>query len=283
MSVSEMPGTIPPARLDVVLRARNSVREFADTDVLHSDDGRRDGPYRLHRRLGARRAQSGSRVEGLPSSAIHELRTPLTSIHGYAQILQRSMTDNPRASNALAVILRESSRLGQMLAELSDVADLTTDANGRISTTTGTADVHDLVDELVESIALHDKSSHPISIAGSAKIECDVHRVSLALCSVLSNAVLYSPDDTQVAVTIDESSDRVRIWIADRGIGVEDEDNTRIYEAFERGQNARKFGVRGLGLGLFIARRAIALEGGEISHEARPDGGTVFLVELPRR
>src|SRR6476661_2404367 len=48
---------------------------------------------------------------GLPASVIHELRTPLTSIHGYAQVLQRSLRDNARATNALGVVVRESTRL----------------------------------------------------------------------------------------------------------------------------------------------------------------------------
>jgi len=60
---------------------------------------------------------------GLPSTAIHELRTPLTSIMA-SPGLQRGLSDNPRASNALSVIVRESGRLTQMLTELSDVADL---------------------------------------------------------------------------------------------------------------------------------------------------------------
>src|SRR6187402_2522670 len=61
---------------------------------------------------------------GLPASVIHELRTPLTSIHGYAQVLQRTLRNEPRAVNAVSVMTRESARLSDMLSLLSELSDL---------------------------------------------------------------------------------------------------------------------------------------------------------------
>ncbi len=220
---------------------------------------------------------------GLPSSAIHELRTPLTSIHGYAQVLQRGLSDNPRASNALSVIVRESGRLSQMLAELSDLAELVDPDDSAATTACAEVDVRELVDVVAESVATRDLAGHEIVVTGWAHLACDGRRLALALTHVITNAALYSPAQTRISVNVDDGDDCVRVYVADEGIGIHDADAERIYQPFERGANARELGARGLGLGLHVARQALELlNGGTLTHLPRPSGGTVFVLELPR-
>jgi len=283
MSVGEVPGANSRMRLDALLRGGQRATDIVDPHPVSPDGGFINGSQHRHRRARRRVTPECPHAEGLPSSAIHELRTPLTSIHGYAQILQRTTADNPRAANALAVILRESAHLTQMLAALSDVAELTGEAEDLGPTPSVNVDLRELADGAVAAVAAADTGPHPISVAGSGRLVCDPRRVRQALDSVLTNAVLYSPEGAHVAVTVDDGEHSIRIWVADRGIGIPHGEAERVYQAFERGSNARPFGVRGLGLGLYIARHALAAEGGTIRHEARPDGGTVFLIEIPRR
>jgi two-component system OmpR family sensor kinase len=220
---------------------------------------------------------------GLPSSAIHELRTPLTSIHGYAQVLQRGLADNPRASNALSVIVRESGRLTQMLAELSDVADLTEPPDPSTTPARTDVDLREVAEIVAETVTERDQAGHEIVVAGQARTFCDGQRLAQALAHIVTNAVLYSPPGTRVSVSLDDGDDCARVYVADEGIGIADADAERIYRPFERGANARELGARGLGLGLFIARQALdAAAGGTLTHVARPAVGTVFVLELPR-
>jgi len=241
-----------------------------------------DAPLRRRRRP----AQSSPHVvetnRVLPSSAIHELRTPLTSIHGYAQVLQRGLADNPRAANGLGVIVRESARLTQMLTELSDVADLAEPADGEAESQRCDVDVRELVEIVVESVASRDEAGHGVSIVGDARLVCDGRRLAQAVTHVVTNAVRYSPAQTRITARLEECEDVVRIYVADEGIGICDRDAERVYRPFERGENAREFGTRGLGLGLFIARMALGVDGGTLTHMARPSAGTVFVIELPR-
>src|SRR3954469_8136861 len=95
------------------------------------------------------RQHDETRHAGLPSSVIHELRTPLTSIHGYAQVLQRSLRDNARATNALGVVVRESTRLSAMLASLSELAEL---QSGEEFAPSEDVDVYHLVDDAIHEI-----------------------------------------------------------------------------------------------------------------------------------
>lgn len=215
---------------------------------------------------------------GLPSSAIHELRTPLTSIHGYAQVLQRALRDEPRATKALNIVVRETTRLSAMLSELSELAEL---ESGDVVAAPIEVEAQQIVDGVVHEIERRDANAHPIVVEGSAVARCNPTILSQVLLHVLTNAVRYSPDGSQVDVRVAALGDRVEIAVADRGISVPSGDAQRIYRPFERGSNAREAGVRGLGLGLYLARGQLAHSGGAIQHEPRDGGGTVFRITLP--
>jgi signal transduction histidine kinase len=215
---------------------------------------------------------------GLPSGVIHELRTPLTSIHGYAQVLQRTLRNEPRATNAVNVLVRESNRLSAMLAELSELSEL---ESGEITTTPIDVEVHQIVDGVVHEAARRDGDAHPITIDGAAVARCNPTLLSQALLHVLTNATRYSKAGSPVTVSISTRGSAVEIAVADEGISILPGDDHCIYEPFERGSNARQAGIRGLGLGLFLARRALQLNAGKIMHERRGGGGTAFRVLLP--
>jgi len=225
------------------------------------------------------RGQDGSAgYAGLPSAVIHELRTPLTSIHGYAQVLQRSLRDNERATKALSIVVRESTRLSAMLASLSELAEL---QSGGAVVTPIEIDAHRLVDGVVDEVTRRDGNAHPIQVAGSGRARCNPTLLSQALLHVLTNATLFSPTNTPVEVMIRPRSDLLTIEVADRGMGIAPEDADRIYGPFERGANARQAGIRGLGLGLFLASESLSLLHGRLSHRARGDGGTIFRLVVP--
>ncbi len=215
---------------------------------------------------------------GLPSSVIHELRTPLTSIHGYAQVLQRTLRDEPRATNALKIVVRESTRLSAMLSELSELAEL---ESNDVVVTPIEVEAQQIVDGVVHEILRRDAEAHPIAIEGAAVARCNPTILSQVLLHVLTNAVRFSPPGTPVEVCVTPSGADVEILVADRGISIAPADAERVYQPFERGANAREAGVRGLGLGLYLARGQLAHAGGTIQHQAREGGGTVFRITVP--
>jgi two-component system phosphate regulon sensor histidine kinase PhoR len=215
----------------------------------------------------------------LPSSVIHELRTPLTSIHGYAQVLQRTLRDEPRAANALNVVVRESSRLSGMLAALSELAELDGETE---PLPVMHVETDQIVDGVIHEVARRDAQAHPIEMSGRGTARCNPTGLSQSLLHVLTNAVRYSEAGVPVSVTIREAEGGVIIEVSDQGIGMESDDTGRLYQPFQRGANARQSGVRGLGLGLFLARETLQQMGGRIEHECRADGGTTFRITVPR-
>lgn len=216
---------------------------------------------------------------GLPSGVIHELRTPLTSIHGYAQVLQRTMKDEPRAANAIAVMTRESSRLAAMLSLLSELAE---HESGEPLGAPIEVDLSQIVQGAVEEVQRRDGDAHPITLDGDATAQCHPPLLSQTLIHLLTNAVRYSEAGRAVSVTIEETPTEAEIVVADEGMGIDEADLERLFGPFTRGVKAKEFGVRGLGLGLYLARQAAEQMNGQLTAEARPTGGSLFRLRLPR-
>lgn len=214
---------------------------------------------------------------GLPSSVIHELRTPLTSIHGYSQLLQRTLNGNPRAANALSVVVRETTRLTSMLEELSELAE--PEADG-LPSTSAEMRLDEIVDGVIAEIVQQDAGAHPITMHGKSAARSDPRLLSRALFHLLANATKYSDAGSPIWVTIGQSNGVAVVDVQDEGIGIEPEDAERIYLPFERGSNARRAGVRGLGLGLFLARRALSAIDAALQHGCT-NGHTTFRVTVP--
>lgn len=237
------------------------------------------GPADIAERNEHALADLSRRRSGLPSTVVHELRTPLTSIHGYAQVLQRSLKHEPRAANGLSVIVRETTRLSAMLAELSELAEL--ESNEPVLPPVE-VELEQVVEGVVHEVARRDGDAHPIRFAGSARVVCDPALLSQALLHILSNAVNYSDPGEPIEVMVRSVACWAEIVVVDRGIGVDPGDARRVYEPFARGANAREAGVRGLGLGLYLARCAMRRIGGKLRHQPRDGGGTIFTLMVPQ-
>jgi signal transduction histidine kinase len=269
MSGTDLAGTTTSARTEAVVQEAPSGSTRSRKQSIAVDTV--EGEPRGHR-------CSGHRV-GLPSSVLHELRTPLTSIHGYAQVLQRSVRDNPRAVNALAVVVRESTRLSAMLAALSEMAELD---SGEPFSPAVDVEVQNVVGDVVHEVERRDAGAHPIRVEGYGVARCNPTLLGQALLHVLTNATLFSPDGTPVNVSIGAQADGIEILVEDGGPGIAEAEADRIYEPFERGSYARSASIRGLGLGLYLASEALARTHGRLDHESRQQGGTTFRLLVPR-
>ena len=213
----------------------------------------------------------------VPSSVIHELRTPLTAIHGYAQVLHRSLAADPTKARATNVLLSESTRLSALLNQLSELAEVESSSTDRAVIQ---VDVRQVVDGLVEQKAKK-APDHTFDVDGAAVVRTDARRLTQALSHLLDNAVAYSTEGGTIRIRIDGRPEGAHVSIADEGIGVPPEDADGIFLRYRRGANARRAGVRGLGIGLYVARKAIVREGGQIWHTPGEGKGTVFHLTVP--
>jgi signal transduction histidine kinase len=111
--------------------------------------------------------------------------------------------------------------------------------------------------------------------------EMDERLLQHIFVNLLTNAVKYSPGSSEIRFEMDEVDDRARFRISDQGIGMSEQDVSRLGETFFRAANARRY--QGTGLGLAIVKENVAAHKGTFHCDSRLNEGTTFTVELPLR
>ena len=217
------------------------------------------------------------------SIASHELKTPVATLQLAAESLLRAADadrlDEKRVANGTRRILKSTQRLTALVDELLDVSVLSREQAPLVRAPT---DVVALVEEVVARF-VDDAGADRIRVEAppTAMVGADALRLDQVVTNLIDNALKYSPADEPVEVRVDDEVDEVGITVADRGIGLDEAAEARLFEAFARGANAAY--VPGLGLGLFITHQIVARHGGRIEGGAAPGGtGAVFRVWIPK-
>ena len=215
----------------------------------------------------------------------YELRTPLNTIIGFTEILANQYFGelNERQTEYTRGIL-ESSR--QLLALIDDILDLALIEAGRLSLDLKPAKIHDMlfsVCNLARERARKQNISLILDCAPNIGIVmADERRLRQALFNLVSNALKYSGPQGEVVLRAHREADEMVMSVADTGPGISPEDQSRVFEKFERG---RPTGGRvpGLGIGLSLVKSFIELHGGSIELQSEPGKGTVVICRLPAK
>jgi PAS domain S-box-containing protein len=227
------------------------------------------------------------RLEELKASFIatasHELRTPLAAVYGAAQTLLRHdfALDEGGRDRFVTLIADESERLGRIVNEILLASQL--DA-GRLDLEAEPFDAAELVERVVEATRAYAppgvKVSH--SVADELPhVEADRDKVRQVLVNLVENAIKYSPDGGVVEVGVEPHEGNVIFHVRDEGLGIPDDEQSRVFEKFYRVDPHMTRGVGGTGLGLYICNELVGRMGGHIWLESKPGEGSTFLFELP--
>jgi PAS domain S-box-containing protein len=214
----------------------------------------------------------------------HELRTPLTPILLSARILELKPDDRATVLGRAEVIRRSVETEVRLIDDLLDLTRISRDKIGLVA---APVSLHEVVIEAVEVCEADARAArvvlHLDLAASDHLVKGDPQRLQQVLWNLLKNAIKFSPDGGQVTVRTDNPDDRtVRISVRDQGIGIAAPDLPRLFQPFEQGDASitRQFG--GLGLGLAIVQRLVALHGGLVHAESGGAGkGACFIVTLP--
>ncbi|HUS16180.1 MAG TPA: ATP-binding protein, partial [Chloroflexia bacterium] len=214
----------------------------------------------------------------------HELQTPLAVIRGYAELLADNAASMPPAQvqRQLSVVAEESARLSTMVASLLDASRI---GAGGLELNREPVDIPRLVRRAVQKMEVLG-TQHTFVVAlpdDLPPVLADEARVEQVLINLLDNAVKYSPAGGRITITGDLHSDAVIVHISDEGIGVPEAERARIFARFARLDSRLVRQMKGVGLGLYIARAIITAHGGRIWVDAAPAGGAQFSFSLPRQ
>jgi PAS domain S-box-containing protein len=216
------------------------------------------------------------------SIASHELRTPVTSIKGYTQLAKTLIRENDLATSEeyLEVALDQIDRMSRLILELLDVSRIET---GRLEIHRETILWSTFVNDVVRHhhTAVSDRHFRLNTAEGGKFIVGDRDRLEQVLGNLLENAVKYSPEGSDVAVTLEERGDQIVTSVSDHGIGIPSDELGQVFERFHRGRHVSSTNYGGLGLGLYITKQIIERHGGAIWVESKEGSGTSFHFSLP--
>jgi PAS domain S-box-containing protein len=212
----------------------------------------------------------------------HELRTPLTPVLTAVTLLQtrEETSDDLRAELEL---IRRNVQLEAKL--IDDLLDVTRISRGIIELHREEVDVHACLMKTLEicRTELVEKGIE-VSLSLSAKayhVWADSARLQQVFWNLLKNAVKFTPEAGRISIRTTNTDQRLKIEVADTGIGIEAEVLSRIFNAFEQGEQTRSRRFGGLGLGLSIAKAVVELHKGSLTaYSEGQNKGSVFTVEL---
>ena len=214
--------------------------------------------------------------EDLFRMVTHDLRAPLAAIGLHAQQIARRPEKPDMTRHKAQAIRSNVERMDSMIGELAELVLLESGhAKPEPTNIEVNAAVGALLHRLGESVAVERVRVE----GGPLRVHADPASLERVLVNLLTNALKYSPADEPVAVRITPCGEHVCITVADRGPGIDADDQRRIFERFyRRAKDARS---QGLGLGLYITRMLVAQMGGTIELESKPGEGSAFTVLLP--
>jgi len=221
------------------------------------------------------------------ATTVHEVRQPITAIKGSLQLavreLGRPAPDVERASEALQRADAATNRMVRVLTTLTDVSRLTL---GRLDLQPTTVDLIEMIRVVIGRLDSEDESRVALNAPSDldATGQWDAAALDQVMGNLLSNAVKYSATDTPIEVAVQAHTETVELRVRDHGIGLTEEEITRLFQRYSRGQGANAHGIAGLGLGLYLSRGIAEAHGGRIWAESDgPGRGTTMRLILPRR
>lgn len=215
--------------------------------------------------------------------ANHELKTPVTTIKGYVQLLKkmRASSDDMFLMNSLNTIENQVNKLNVLIGDMLDISRI---ESGTLPLNRNRFSLLELVTETIEDIKASEQS-HEINFEldhdSDIEVSADKDRITQVLSNLLTNAIKYSPNAKQVDVTLREKYGSAVVCVQDFGIGMEQEELTRIFDRFYRVSGADEVTFPGFGIGLYIVRDIMERHGGKIWVESKKNVGSTFYFSLP--
>jgi signal transduction histidine kinase len=217
------------------------------------------------------------------ASMSHELRTPLNAIIGFSKVLlnQRDGTLNDRQETYLKTVYNSSTHLLQLINSVLDISRIEA---GKHEMQREDVDLGALVDECLQTSGALVRNK-PLRLERDLvpdlpAVPADRMKVKQILLNLLSNAIKFTPGG-RITVRARLEPHAVHLSVSDTGIGIRKEDQTRLFQPFERGGSALANEAGGTGLGLAISKKFVELHGGQMWMESEENRGSTFHFTLP--
>jgi len=218
------------------------------------------------------------------SNVSHEIRTPMSSIQGMSEILQQGkIKDKEKQAELLNLMTDECSRLSRFLHNILDYGKIEQRVKSYAFQKT---DIRSIIEQVLKmfdyrlrSLAFLVQKHIPQK---PVLLNIDPDAIHQALTNLIDNAIKYSYPKREISIRIIEKSQEVDIQVQDKGIGIPEKEQTKIFSAFYRMSEPQNVATKGVGLGLSIVKHIMEAHGGEIRVHSKKGEGSTFVLIFPR-
>ena len=214
----------------------------------------------------------------------HELRTPMTSVRGYAEMLEKGMVGSLSSQQLefVRTIRRNAERMQVLVSDLQDVSRIETGKTRLEIGATGFADALDGALQTTQAQIEARSQQLTVEIPDDLPPVCaDRARLTQILINLLSNAYKYTPQGGQIGVRAQVQGEYVACTVSDTGIGISPQDQKSLFTKFFRSEDPVVRETTGTGLGLYILKNLVELQGGEVELESEMGKGTTVTFTMP--
>jgi two-component system, sensor histidine kinase and response regulator len=215
----------------------------------------------------------------------HELKAPLNAIEGYLRIMQERQAGNNLDAYE-KIIDRSLVRVKGMRNLIMDMLDLTKIESGKKVRETSPVDITEIAKVSIDTMGpISIQKDVKINLAAPGKVmyDADPEEFEIIFNNLLSNAIKYNIEGGKVDCIIEDEADKLKITIADTGIGMQEEEIPGLFTEFVRIRNEQTKNITGSGLGLSIVKKLTRLYNGEISIKSTPGEGSSFIIDFPKQ
>ena len=211
----------------------------------------------------------------------HELRNPLGALAGAAHLLRLLAPKDETAIRATDIVGRQVQHMTRLVEDLLDVSRVT---RGKISLSREPLDLARAVEAVVQQWRSSGRlAKHEVRVELSpAWVRADAARIDQIIANLVGNAVKYTQDGGQVAITVRRERNAALLQVRDTGMGMSPDLAARVFDLFVQGETSLDRSLGGLGIGLTLVKRLAELHGGTAAAASEgPGKGSVFSVSLP--
>lgn len=222
-----------------------------------------------------------SRREALVRALAHDLRNPISAVSGYAELVAKFGEMNANQEKFLTRIRQTATKLYDMAGSLVELAWI----EAGMPLAHQVIHLPEIVRQAIEQVSPLARA-HNVVIATSIQnpmptVMGDAERLRIVVHNLLNNAIIYGADENMIVIHAWEQAHEVYCSVADRGIGIADDELDLIFDRMYRSRDERVRDIPGGGLGLTMARTIIERHGGDIWASSNLDQGSTFTFVLP--
>jgi chemotaxis family two-component system sensor kinase Cph1 len=257
---------------------------WSDEEIKSVTRLRAEVTYAINQKAGAIRTlnerlkQAYEELDTFSFTISHDLKNPLSTIKGYAQMLTKNPSLEPRAQDVLSKIDSKVNKMNSMINEVLEYSRI-----GRLELKPVDVDVASIIHEHIKDLKLvYDADHLKVNIGNTPAVQGDPTMVSQVFANLLSNAIKYSVPSGAPEIFIDAQDNEFEIvyTVRDNGVGIDIKQLPRVFELFKRMDNVQD--IEGTGVGLAIVKRIVEKHNGKIWVDSKLGEGSTFFVSFKK-